>query len=134
MGRKDIVYVRSQPIDRSSQERLQKNENKLKGVSEFKKMLNHSSDHNIKNHGVKISQHAAKRLDERKINVDTQEFMKIREGLDKLKEKGGRDSLVITQHGAYIMDVDKQTMVTAIDKNDMADNVFTKIDSTIFIN
>ena len=40
----------------------------------------------------------------------------------------------MTDKAAYIVDVDKQTVVTAIDKNDMSQNVFTKIDSTYFIN
>lgn len=83
---------------------------------------------------IKFSQHAAKRLNERKIDMDSNEFIKIREGFDKLKSKGGKDSLVVTDHGAYILDVDNRTVVTAIDKKDMAENVFTKIDSTVFIN
>ena len=60
--------------------------------------------------------------------------MKIREGVDKLREKGGKESLIVTNQAAYIVDVDKSTVVTAIDKDAMADNVFTKIDSTVFMN
>ena len=85
-------------------------------------------------HGIKISQHAAKRFSERKMDVGPEEFMKIRDGVDKLKTKGGQDSLIVTNLGAYIVDVDNETIVTAIDRRDMAKNVFTKIDSTIFIN
>ena len=66
--------------------------------------------------------------------MDGNEFLKIRDGIDKLKEKGGKDSLIVTNQAAYIVDVDKQTVVTAMDKNDMTENVFTKIDSTLFIN
>jgi len=50
-----------------------------------------------------------------------------------LKNKGGHDSLVITNKAAYVVDVDKNTVVTAVDKNNMNENVFTKIDSTIFM-
>lgn len=102
-------------------------------TNEFKKVLDYSS-RNKKLRGLKISQHAAKRLTERKIDMNSEEFMKVRAGVDKLKTKGGQDSLVITNRGAYIVDVDNETIVTAIDKKDMIDNVFTKIDSTVFIN
>ena len=54
--------------------------------------------------------------------------------MDKLKTKGGQDSLVITGKAAYIVDVPKNTIVTAIDKDSMSENVFTKIDSTILMN
>ena len=84
--------------------------------------------------GVRLSGHAKKRLEERNINLDGNEFLKIRDGIDKLKEKGGKDSLIVTNQAAYIVDVDNQTVVTAMDKKDMAENVFTKIDSTLFIN
>ena len=60
-------------------------------------------------------------------------FPIFRDGIDKLKEKGGKDSLIVTTQAAYIVDVDNQTVVTAMDKDDMAENVFTKIDSTLFM-
>ncbi len=86
------------------------------------------------NVGMKLSGHAAKRIEERKLDMDTSEFLKLRSALDQLKKKGGTNSLVVTEKAAYIVDVGKDTIVTAIDKDSMAENVFTKIDSTLFIN
>jgi flagellar operon protein len=74
-----------------------------------------------------------KRLQERNIELDGNEYMKLKEAMMKLKSKGGHDSLVITNKAAYVVDVDKNTVVTAVDKNNMNENVFTKIDSTIFM-
>lgn len=82
---------------------------------------------------VKVSSHAMKRLQERNIELDGNEFMKLKEAMGKLRAKGGHDSLVITQKAAYVVDVDKNTVVTAVDKGSMNDNVFTKIDSTVFM-
>lgn len=82
---------------------------------------------------VKVSTHAMKRLQERNIELDGNEFMKLKEAMGKLRAKGGHDSLVITQKAAYVVDVDKNTVVTAVDRNSMNDNVFTKIDSTVFM-
>jgi flagellar operon protein len=82
---------------------------------------------------VQVSSHAMKRLQERNIELDGNEYMKLKEAMMKLRGKGGHDSLVITNKAAYVVDVDKNTVVTAVDKNNMNENVFTKIDSTIFM-
>jgi len=82
---------------------------------------------------VNVSTHAVKRLQERNIELDGNEYMKLKEAMGKLRAKGGHDSLVITNKAAYVVDVDKNTVVTAVDKNNMNENVFTKIDSTIFM-
>ena len=82
---------------------------------------------------VKVSTHAMKRLQERNIELDGNEYMKLKEAISKLRAKGGHDSLVVTQKAAYVVDVDKNTVVTAVDKNNMNENVFTKIDSTLFM-
>jgi flagellar operon protein len=83
---------------------------------------------------VELSTHAAKRLQERNISFDTQEYLKLQEAMGKLKQKGGHDSLVITGKAAYVLDVDRGMVVTAVDRDSMSENVFTKIDSTIFMN
>ena len=82
--------------------------------------------------GINISSHAAKRFDERNIDFSGNEFMKVKDAIGKLKQKGGKDSLVVTDQAAYIVDVKNNKIVTAVDKDSMSENVFTKIDSTIF--
>jgi flagellar operon protein len=82
---------------------------------------------------VQMSTHATKRLQERNIAFDGAEYVKLQEALGKLRQKGGHDSLVITDKAAYVMDVDKGMVVTAVDRESMGENVFTKIDSTIFM-
>ena len=110
--------------------------NKLpENVDTFNKFLKNKLEKNSTEEvGVKLSGHAKKRLEERNLTLEGNEILKIRDGIDKLKQKGGKDSLIVTNQAAYIVDVDNQTVVTAMDKNDMAENVFTKIDSTLFIN
>ncbi len=97
------------------------------GSNEFEKILQE------KNEGVKVSKHATERLKERDISLDGKDFLKIREAMDKIKSKGGRDSLIVSKNTAYIVDVDNQTIVTAMDRKGMENNIFTKIDSTVFI-
>ncbi len=109
--------------------------NKLKpgSQSEFKDLINNISKPEPKSADFNLSGHAVKRLQERNIEMDSQEYLKLKEAFGKLRNKGGHDSLIITNKAAYIVDVDKNMVVTAVDKNQMSENVFTKIDSTIFM-
>lgn len=100
---------------------------------EFQDLINQISKPEVKQNDFNLSGHAVKRLQERNIELDSQEYMKLKEAFGKLRNKGGHDSLIITNKAAYIVDVDKNTVVTAVDKNQMSENVFTKIDSTIFM-
>ena len=111
------------------------------GISEFKELLSELEGLGASglsqvgvNGGVNLSSHAAKRLQERKIDFNGNEYLKVREAITKLREKGGKDSLVITDKAAYIVDVKNNKVVTAVDKGSMNENVFTKIDSTVFMN
>lgn len=99
---------------------------------EFQNLLNKTLEPQQEK-ALEISKHAAKRLEERDLHMDTNEFFKLQDAVKKLKQKGGKDSLVITDKAAYIVDVNNNKVVTAIDKADMAENVFTKIDSTLVI-
>ena len=101
--------------------------------SEFHEILKKHKPNKNAEEGLKISNHAIKRMKERNLAMDGNEFLKIKEAVTKLRNKGGRDSLVVTNQAAYIVDVDKNTIVTAIDKDSISENVFTKIDSTMFV-
>lgn len=121
---------RAHKVERSK-EKIQSSKNDFEKEL-LSKILN---EQNVENKSeVSFSKHAKKRIEERNLNLDSQEFLKIRGAIDKLKNKGGKDSLVITNNAAYIVDVDNETVVTAMGKDDMAENVFTKIDSTLFVN
>lgn len=109
-------------------------------TSEFKSLLDSTIDQSEQSEigqqprGLHLSTHAMRRLQERNLSLDKEEYSKLQTAIDKLKTKGGQDSLVITGKAAYIVDVPKNTIVTAIDKDSIGENVFTKIDSTILMN
>jgi flagellar operon protein len=110
------------------------NKSKVQGnAEEFKNLLNGQIDKVNKDHGINLSVHAAKRMNERDLSLDGNEFFKIKDAMNKLREKGGRDSLILTSNGAYIVDIPNNKIVTAIDKSSIDQNVFTKIDSTVVI-
>jgi flagellar operon protein len=102
--------------------------------SEFKALFEKDLQRTQANDGVSVSMHAAKRLNERGMILDKAEIVKLNDAIGKLREKGGRESLVVTPNGAYIVDVKNSKVVTAIDKDSLKENVFTKIDSTLIMN
>ena len=104
-------------------------------ISEFKELLNSQIENKKPLHGgINLSSHAAQRLQERKIDFNGEEYAKVKKAMAQLKEKGGQNSLIISDKAAYIVDVKNNKVVTAVDKESMMSNVFTKIDSTVFIN
>jgi flagellar operon protein len=104
-------------------------------VSEFRELLDSKIGQEKPLHGgINLSTHAQKRLEERKIDFNGEEYTKVKEAMEKIRAKGGQNSLIISDKAAYIVDIKNNKLVTAVDKGSMAENVFTKIDSTAFIN
>lgn len=101
-------------------------------TSEFKELLNSKIEKPLHD-GIQLSSHAVKRLEERKIDFHGDEYMKVKEAMDKIRAKGGQNSLIISDQAAYVVDVKNNKLVTAVDKESMSENIFTKIDSTMFI-
>ncbi|WP_458127215.1 TIGR02530 family flagellar biosynthesis protein [Paenibacillus sp. Z3-2] len=82
---------------------------------------------------LKLSNHAAKRLEQRGIELKTEQMEQIGSALDKAAAKGAKESLILMQDMAFIVNVKNRTVVTAMDSESMKDNVFTQIDSAVII-
>ena len=82
---------------------------------------------------VKFSRHAAGRLADRKIELTKNQVERLNEGAAKAEEKGIRESLVIVDQLAFIVNIPNNTVVTAMNQNDAAENVFTNIDGAVII-
>lgn len=105
-------------------------------LNEFSKILGSTEQKNELGNvsqDLSISLHAQKRLEQRSINMDSTEYTKLKQALQSLQDKGGKESLVVTDKAAYILDVANKKIVTAMNKQEMQHNVFTKIDSTVFV-
>jgi len=82
---------------------------------------------------LQISNHASKRMMERNIHLDPQAMDKINDGLYEAKAKGANESLILYDDVIMIASVTNNTIITAMDKNNIDSNVITNIDSAIFI-
>jgi flagellar operon protein len=80
---------------------------------------------------VKFSSHALKRLETRNIKLGEEELNKIQSAVNKAELKGSKDSLVLMDNTAFIVNIPNRTVVTAMSVQDGSDNVFTNIDSVV---
>ena len=137
MTSKNINSVLIPNVTKTPQHKKVELENRLPKQgqeSEFSKLLGNMEESRPLHGGINLSTHAAKRLAERKIDFNGDEYTKIKGAVDKLKAKGSQNSLVVSDKAAYIIDVQNNKVITAVDKDSMTENVFTKIDSTVFVN
>jgi flagellar operon protein len=76
-----------------------------------------------------LSGHAIKRLEQRGIDLGPSQLDRLSSAFDQLAGKGGRQSVVMLDQVAYVVNVPSKTVVTAVAPDDDRDPVFTKIDS-----
>jgi flagellar operon protein len=81
---------------------------------------------------VKFSKHAEQRLQTRNINLTQLQKDKINSAVSKAEEKGVKDSLVIMDNLAFVVNIPSKTVITAVNSNEMKENVFTNIDGAVF--
>lgn len=83
--------------------------------------------------GLNFSKHAAKRMNEREIAVDTQLMSDLEHAVEEARKKGARDVAVIGAQGVFIVNVPNNTVVTTMSQSDMKERVFTNIDSAVLM-
>lgn len=96
--------------------------------AEFKKLLN---DTIKKSEPIKISGHAQERMVERGIRLQDKDMQLIANGMDKLKDKGGKESLMLYKDMAFIASIENRTIITAMGNGEI--DTITNIDSAIII-
>lgn len=82
---------------------------------------------------LKISKHASMRLTDRNITLTNSQWERLESGAVKAGEKGIQESLVVVDELAFIVNIPNKTVITAMDRSDTADNVFTNIDGAVFM-
>jgi flagellar operon protein len=87
----------------------------------------------ILNDRLKLSGHAQTRLASRNIELGKAEWDRVLGGVDKAAEKGSKESLVMLDDIALVVSVRNRTVITAMDKDNLKNNVFTNIDSAVIV-
>ena len=80
---------------------------------------------------LKFSKHAANRLHDRSIELTQDQMLRLNQGAKEASEKGIKDSLILIDQLAFIVNVPNNTVVTAMDQTETKNNVFTNIDGAV---
>lgn len=83
--------------------------------------------------GVKFSKHAANRLLDRKIDLSDGQMERLNEGAKVAAKKGIKETLVMVDQLAFIVNIPNNTVVTAMDQAETKENVFTNIDGAVIM-
>ena len=82
---------------------------------------------------VRFSKHAANRLNDRNIELTDRQLERLNDGTKKAGEKGIRDSLVLVDQLAFIVNTKSNTVITAMDQTEADENIYTNIDGAVII-
>ncbi len=111
---------------------VEKSHNSLKpdNLNSFANILSNKINEENK---VQFSKHAEMRLSMRSINLTNEQMNRIEEGVNLAKEKGIKDSLVLIDNLALVVNTSNKIVITAMAKENEKENVFTKIDGAVIV-
>ena len=96
------------------------------GDVSFEEVLRHKQQ-------LKFSKHAEKRLESRNISLSDEQNARLADGVEQAGAKGIKDSLVLIDSLAFIVNVPSKTVVTAMDQTETQSNIFTNIDGAVIM-
>jgi flagellar operon protein len=82
---------------------------------------------------VSFSGHALERMRRRDLKLTSEQMGKLNSAVEKAARKGARDSLILLDSMAFVVSIKNRTVITAIDGEQMKENVFTNIDSAVIV-
>lgn len=82
---------------------------------------------------VRFSKHAAARVEQRGIEMKDTLLRDLNRAVDKAREKGSKDVIVIGEQSAFIVNVPNNVVVTTMSIREMKQNIFTNIDSAVLL-
>jgi len=94
-------------------------------TNEFKDLL--------KKETINFSQHAQTRINSREIPWSHELEKRVVQGLDSAEKKGSREALILADDVAVIANVKSRTIITAMDRSQMKEKIFTNIDSAVLV-
>lgn len=106
--------------------------NSKSGEVSFQDILAQKAQETEGKESLKFSKHAFNRLADRNIELTMEQMDRLAEGTQKAGAKGIRDSLVMVDNLAFIVNVPNKTVITALDQEQADDKIFTNIDGAVF--
>lgn len=125
MHRIGIQHVPLQPTIQSKLNTKQSTQPKQSFIEHLQNATNHQE--------LKISKHANERLLERNINISDQEWQTVTDKVFEAHSKGVNQPLVLMDQAALIVSAKNATVITAMERTEAKNQVFTNIDGTIVL-
>lgn len=82
---------------------------------------------------LKFSKHAVGRLETRNITLSQTQVERLQDGVKKADEKGIKDSLLLMDKLAFIVNVPSKTVITAMDQTKSNEQIYTNIDGAVIV-
>lgn len=82
---------------------------------------------------IRFSAHAEKRLKSRNISINESQRMKLNQAVDTASSKGVKDSLILLNNLAFVVNIKNRIVVTAMEQSQLKEGIVTNIDSTMII-
>ncbi len=87
----------------------------------------------MENDGVQFSKHALARMNERGVNFTEDLISDLNGAIEKAREKGAKDVVIIGAESAFIVNIPNNVVITTMNSGEMRNNIFTNIDSAVLI-
>ncbi len=104
----------------------------LNGQASFQEILEQQRA-GVSTQELKFSKHASMRLENRNIHLSEEQRQRLESGADKAQAKGIKESLVLMDSLAFIVNIPNRTVVTAMDQTESTENIYTNIDGAVII-
>ncbi len=82
---------------------------------------------------VRFTQHAQDRLKSDHVTLSLSDMERIHSGIEKAAGKGAKESLLLMEDKAFIVNARDRVVITSINRERLKENVFTNIDSAVII-
>ncbi|MBR6665961.1 MAG: flagellar protein [Lachnospiraceae bacterium] len=125
-----LTALQLQEQYQNSRKQINGQENVTENGLSFQDILNTKKE---RAESLKFSKHASLRLEQRGIRLSDRQMERLSNGTKQAEQKGIRDSLVIVDELAFIVNVPKNTVITAMDSTETNSNVFTNIDGAVIM-
>lgn len=80
-----------------------------------------------------FSQHAQLRLAERDITLSDEQIERLNDGMSRAEAKGAKESIFLLEDLAFVVSVKNNTVITAMNQQEMQEQVITNIDSAVLL-
>jgi len=82
---------------------------------------------------LKFSKHANARINSRQITISDEQMQRLQDGASKAGAKGIKESLVLVDSLAFIVNTKQNTVITAMNQQEADENIYTNIDGAVII-